>query len=107
MIQQIESLRRTSSLDFVAVSYLSLNAESLVRTRGPSLEGEDSRARFLLIRAMAEGTGLVRNVMVSPWFTYRKKSYLVISFVALGHMNQAPSASDPVWCRAIGIHCSR
>jgi len=83
----MESLLRTSSLDFAAVSYLSLNAESLVRTRGASLAGEDSRPHFLLVRAMAEETGLVRNSMVSPWFTYRKiNSYLVILFVALGHM---------------------
>ena len=56
IMQKTESLLRTSSLDFVAVSYLSSNAESLVWMRGPSLEGEDSRAHFLLVRAMAEET---------------------------------------------------
>ena len=77
-------------MDFVAVSYLSSNAESLVRTRGPSLEGEDSRARFLLVRAMAEGTGLVRNVMVSPWFTYRKKKLPCRIICGIGPYESGP-----------------
>ena len=53
-------LLRTSSFDLVAVSYLSSNAESLVRTwRGASLPGDDSLARFLLARTMLEEMGLV------------------------------------------------
>lgn len=50
---QVGDLLRTSSLDFVAVSYLSSNAESLVRTgRAASLAGDDSLARFSLVRTM-------------------------------------------------------
>ena len=52
-------LLRTSSFDLVAVSYLSSNAESLVRTRrGASLPGDDSLAHFL-VRTMLEEMGLV------------------------------------------------
>ena len=54
---------RISSLDLVAVSYLSLNAESLVQTwRGASLAGDNSLARLLLVHDMLEETGLVKKM---------------------------------------------
>ena len=49
-------LLSTSSLDLLAVSYLSSNAESLVWTWRASLAGDKSLACFLLMCAMLEET---------------------------------------------------
>ena len=48
-------------MDLVAVSYRSSNAESLVQTWRGSLpaSGDDSLARFLLVRGIVQVTGLV------------------------------------------------
>ena len=59
------------------VSYLSLNAESFVCTRGASLAGEDSRVRFLLVRAMVkENDSGNKFIAKFPPFTYRKNGQL-------------------------------
>jgi hypothetical protein len=66
-------LLRTSSLDLVAVSYLSSKAESFVRTwRGASLEGDDSLVRFLVVWGMVDKKRLVKNLTVNLLFIGRK-----------------------------------
>ena len=74
-MERYGDLLRTSSLDLVAVSYLSSNAESFVRGwLGASLAGDDSLARFLIVHTMLEVMGLVVvsivNVRGSDNFIY-------------------------------------
>ena len=74
-------------------------------------------ASCLYVLWLKKWNGSGEDAMVSPWFTYRKiDCYLVILFVALGHMTQASLRShlikcqwntltlDPVRCRASKIH---
>ena len=50
----MECVPRTSSLDLVAMLYLSSKASSLVQTWWASLEGDDSLAHFLFVQGMVE-----------------------------------------------------